>query len=187
MRGVSNHEAHASYRQKRPYTIALPASGRGARFPGDPIYISNSDGDISRHPRGTRCPSFELSSSLVNQRARRDPQERARGKPGADRTHGPRATIESTGVGPQVNRSKPGFPRAMVYGLLRALPGDRALLSPSSARLVTRLRQVERQRRGVRTTRLHRPRAPAFVVRQGSRPPHPTATFVTCATPLLTG
>jgi len=38
---------------------------------------------------------------------------------------------KSTGVGPQVNRSNPGFPCAMVYGLLRALPGDRACLPPS--------------------------------------------------------
>src|SRR6201996_9400309 len=42
--------------------------------------------------------------------------------------------MESTGVGPQVNRSEPGFPCAVVYGLLRALPGDRAFLPPSSAR-----------------------------------------------------
>ena len=32
---------------------------------------------------------------------------------------------KSTGVGPQVNRSNPAFPAAMVYGLLRDLPGDR--------------------------------------------------------------
>src|ERR1700753_440771 len=55
-------------------------------------------------------------------------KQRAQGKPGADRTRGPRAT-KSTGVGPQVNRSNAGFPCAMVYGLLRALPGDRAFLA----------------------------------------------------------
>jgi hypothetical protein len=38
---------------------------------------------------------------------------------------------ESTGVGPQVNRKHAGFPCAVVYDLLRALPGDRALLPPS--------------------------------------------------------
>jgi hypothetical protein len=32
-----------------------------------------------------------------------------------------------------------------------------------------------------------RPRGQAFVVRLNPRPPHPTATFVTCATPLLSG
>jgi hypothetical protein len=30
-----------------------------------------------------------------------------------------------------VNRSNAGFPCAVVYGLLRALPGDRAFLPPS--------------------------------------------------------
>src|SRR6516165_12011198 len=41
---------------------------------------------------------------------------------------------KSTGVGPQVNRSNTGFPCAVVYGLLRALPGDRAFLPPSPLR-----------------------------------------------------
>jgi hypothetical protein len=38
---------------------------------------------------------------------------------------------KSTGVGPQVQPKHAGFPCAMVYGLLRALPGDRAFLPPS--------------------------------------------------------
>jgi hypothetical protein len=41
----------------------------------------------------------------------------------------------STGVGPQVHRESPGIPaRNGFNGFLRALPGDRAFLSPSSAR-----------------------------------------------------
>jgi len=43
----------------------------------------------------------------------------------------------------------------MVYGLYRALLGDRALLPPSPAGLPLR---TWHQRRGVRTTRLRRPR-----------------------------
>src|SRR5260370_40898833 len=34
-----------------------------------------------------------------------------------------------------VTPERPGVPRAMVYGLLRALPGDHACLTPSPARL----------------------------------------------------
>src|ERR1700722_20311875 len=34
-----------------------------------------------------------------------------------------------------VTPESPGIPRTMVYGLLRALPGDRAFLSPSSAKV----------------------------------------------------
>jgi hypothetical protein len=41
---------------------------------------------------------------------------------------------KSTGVGPQVQPETSGFPCAMVYGLFRALPGDRAFLPPSSLR-----------------------------------------------------
>src|ERR1700680_1433597 len=40
--------------------------------------------------------------------------------------------VERTRVS-QVTPESPGIPRAMVYGLFRALPGDRAFLSPSSA------------------------------------------------------
>ena len=55
---------------------------------------------------------------------------RAQGKPVPIAPMGP-VQQKSTGVGPQVNRSNAGFPCAMVYGLLRALPGDRACLPPS--------------------------------------------------------
>jgi hypothetical protein len=38
-----------------------------------------------------------------------------------------------------VTPEQPGIPRAMVYGLLRALPGDQACLTPSPARLLADL------------------------------------------------
>jgi len=60
----------------------------------------------------------------------------------------------------------------MGYGLFRALLGDRAVLPPSPARDFPR---TWRQRRGVGTTRLRRPRRLAFVWRKLSRPLHPTA------------
>src|SRR5471030_3296245 len=41
--------------------------------------------------------------------------------------------VERTRVS-QVTPETPGIPRAMVYGLFRALPGDRALLPPSPLR-----------------------------------------------------
>src|SRR5438309_5450840 len=45
------------------------------------------------------------------------------------------------------HRETPGIPHAMVYGLLRALPGDRAFLSPSSLRslLLTNLTPASRR------------------------------------------
>src|SRR6185312_9135756 len=77
-----------------------------------------------------------------------------------------------------------GFPCAVVYGLLRALPGDRALLPPSSARCASIVANLNAS---IGASGPH-----DFAVRDigrsshaVSRPPHPTATFVTCATPLL--
>ena len=79
------------------------------------------------------------------------------------------------------NRTTAGFPCAMVYGLLRALPGDRALLPPSPARRGTRLCGFDAS---VGASGPH-----DFAVRVShvrlallSRPPHLTATFVTIAT-----
>ena len=62
-------------------------------------------------------------------------QKRAQGRPGAHRTHGPRATKargRTTGTG-----GSSGLPCAMVLRLIRALSGDHAWLPPSSARRVS--------------------------------------------------
>jgi hypothetical protein len=68
------------------------------------------------------------------------------------------AKIKSTRVStPQVRRNDPAFPARWLYDLFRALSGDRAFLSPSPLRSVSFLR-ASRQRRGVKTTRLCRPR-----------------------------
>jgi hypothetical protein len=52
--------------------------------------------------------------------------------PGDDLTHGPPATIKQAAVATGSARST-GIPCAMVDGLYRALPGERAFLPPSSA------------------------------------------------------
>src|SRR5436190_22764408 len=69
------------------------------------------------------------------------------------------------------------LPCAMVYGLFRALLGDRALLPPSLADRSANLTPAS----GVRTTRLCRPQACALVSSAAyvHRIPHPT--FVTIA------
>ena len=48
-----------------------------------------------------------------------------------------RVEVASTRVS-QVTPRTPGTPRAMVYGLFRALPGDRALLPPSPTKIAFR-------------------------------------------------
>jgi hypothetical protein len=54
---------------------------------------------------------------------------RAQGRPGAGWHPQVRAPKECTRGGPQVGQS-PGLPCAMVYGLLRALPGERCTIAP---------------------------------------------------------
>ena len=73
--------------------------------------------------------------------------------------------------------SSPAFPARWCYGLLRALPGDRAFLPPSSLRTSQEL-DASVGASGphdfaVRFTRVRPARA--------RRPPHPTARFVTIA------
>src|ERR1700676_4117417 len=64
-------------------------------------------------------------------------EERAQGKPDADRTRVVRT--KSARVDHRFNRITPAFPARMVYGLLRALPGDRAFLPPSPGGLMIHL------------------------------------------------
>jgi hypothetical protein len=78
------------------------------------------------HPRGAMRPSC---ASIFR------PENRGRGECRVlDAPMGP-VQKKSTGVGPQVHRNHPAFPHADGFnGFLRALPGDRAFLPPSSLR-----------------------------------------------------
>ena len=98
------------------------------------------------HSRGSISP--ELFNLVVPLSAR------AQGKPGANRTRSlggnkNKPTSKST----TSSASHTGFPAQWFYGLLRALPGERRLLSPLSAGY---LPQNRRHGRGARTTRLRR-------------------------------
>jgi hypothetical protein len=121
------------------------------------------------HSRGAIRPSCARSTPSQN-RGRRE--SRVRGAPAASRVEKTRELV-TTG-----SPEHPAFPAQWFYGLFRALPGDRAFLSPSSG--AVSCAELERQRRGVRTTRLRRPRQ-----RRSSKahpcPPHPVPTSVTIA------
>jgi hypothetical protein len=92
------------------------------------------------------------------------PQEGAGNAGWISRTHGPMCESQKAHEfkSPQVRRNDPAFPARWLYDLFRALSGDRAFLSPSPLRSVSFL-GASHQRRGVKTTRLRRPRAGAFV------------------------
>src|ERR1700738_4227969 len=81
--------------------------------------------------------------------------------------------VESTRVS-QVTPESPGIPRAMVYGLLRALPGDRALLPPSSA--VARQLDTSVGVSGPHDFAVRSKQRPS---RAPLRPPHPAPTLMT--------
>ena len=59
--------------------------------------------------------------------------QRAQGMPGARCTRGLIRKGRRARMSIQAQRRHPGIPCAMVYGLFRALPGDRACLPPSPA------------------------------------------------------
>src|SRR5256885_156466 len=62
--------------------------------------------------------------------------QRAQGKPGADCTRGLVCQTHSNGRtrAYRFSRNSPAFPAQWLYGLLRALPGERACLPPSLLR-----------------------------------------------------
>jgi hypothetical protein len=70
----------------------------------------------------------------------------------------------------QVTPETPGIPRAMVYGLLRALPGDRAFLPPSSAKVAFRKLDASVEASGPHDFAV---RFSAVRQRRYRRPPHP--------------
>src|SRR5712692_8240495 len=60
-------------------------------------------------------------------------QKRAQGRPGAHRTHGPRATKKHAAE-PQVQADHPAFPAQWFYGLYVLFPVTIAWLPPSPVR-----------------------------------------------------
>jgi hypothetical protein len=89
--------------------------------------------DTTSQSRGLERPRFALTSRPLQ----------SEGAGNAGRPMRPIAAcamiaVERTRVS-QVTPESPGIPRAMVYGLFRALPGDRAFLPPSPALLSANL------------------------------------------------
>ena len=120
--------------------------------------FSNSRDDVNTHSRCVEYARGDTETSRLDERAQRDPQVRARGRPGARRTRGlVRACIEKknahehTGLAEAVRPSlRNGF------RLIRALPGDR-LSCPHRQRFLTRQLDASSEASGPRD----------FIVRKG--------------------
>jgi len=126
---------------------------------------------VSRHDQ---CPSSALRG--------RHSKGRAQGRPGADRTRGPRATRKHAAE-PQVRAEQPAFPAQWLYGLYALSSVHPAVWPPSSAD--HRLRTWH-QRWDARTTRFRRPTRivrPLANLRAATPIGHriPRPTFVTIA------
>src|SRR5258708_21016857 len=86
---------------------------------------TTAEQDMNSHSRRALRPSFARTLSLEN--------KRAQGRPGAHRTHGPRAT-KSTRQNHRYRRIIRPSLRNGFNGVLRALLGDHAWLPPSPVR-----------------------------------------------------
>ena len=78
---------------------------------------------MERRSRGMLCPSF---ADRI-----RPKSKRAQETPGARCTRSPAWMLVTRGVVTTGSPEHPAFPARWCYGLLRALPGDRAFLPPS--------------------------------------------------------
>ena len=87
-----------------------------------------------------------------------------------------------TSKSPQVHRISPAFPHANGFnGFLRALPGDRAFLSPSQAAMREHHRQLDASVEASEPHDFAVRDEQRFVFAHHRRPPHPAPTSVTIA------
>jgi hypothetical protein len=158
------HPGYASWNIVR-WIEPLACAGRhGCEFP---IQLSYSERMCVRILAARCARGLRRLPPSIRTRGRRESRVRAAPAVSCANMH------KKTHTSIQVQRRHPGLPCAMVYGLLRALPGDRAFLPPSPARSFAS-RELDTS---VGVSGPH-----GFTVRssharqsQLSRPPHPTA------------
>src|SRR3984957_10044840 len=130
------------------------------------------------HSRGAMRPGFAFISI-----SRRKEGAGNAGRPMRPIAACAMVVVERTRVS-QVTPESPGTPRAMVYGLFRALPGDRDFLPPSPAENASRELDASVGASGphgfaVRLKRLRQMRR--------RRPPHPLPALMTLRNAPLSG
>ena len=141
--GVPCGRGNARSRMCRLNSFKLPTTVRGSSFRDGalaPDPESRDSGlDASHRPGMTShvlaIPQRDPPEFCIN-RSRLDKQ-RAQGKPGGQCTRSLACEIDKAHERShhRFTGNRPAFPAQWFYGLLRALPGDHALLTPSPARL----------------------------------------------------
>src|ERR1700680_4033683 len=116
----------------RARSSLCPRIKTGAK-PATSTQISDS---IFRQPRGyeaafSRRDASEVWANFCPSEGRGRRESRVHAAPAVSRAN----THSKTHTSIQVQRRQSGLPCAVVYGLLRALPGDRAFLPPSLVEL----------------------------------------------------
>ena len=131
--------------------------------------------NITPPSRDTLRPSFANSFALKKQRAQ--------GRPGARCTRGPvcKSSKQKRTRAYRFSGNTPAFPAQWFYGLYRALPGETWLACHRRQRDAKHHRQLDTCHRGVRTTRLCRPRHALFVKSASASTAPRSPTFVTIA------
>src|SRR6202011_642877 len=133
--------------------------------------------DTASRSRGAIRPSFAINFLTL----------RPEGARKAGCALHPRSRVQlllgKTHTSKQVQRRQSGFPCAVVYGLFRARPGDRAFLPPSSPRSLLLKNLTPASGRQDHTTSPSATAPPVLRRCHVHRIPRPTS--VTCATPPL--
>jgi len=148
------HTCRAARTHARQFRIPF-SNSRHVRLPAS-LYELRRDRslvelrrDMPSHSRGAERPEFAATS-------RPEKNQRAQGIPDARCTRGlARNVHRKCAHEHQVSGGNPASPAQWLYGLLRALPGERLFCLRSAPRSYC-LQVHWRQHRDVRTTRLHR-------------------------------
>jgi hypothetical protein len=150
----------------RPNLIKLEALAIDCRWHPRrrPIRLSNSGTDATPRSRGAKSARVVVRTTLEKQRAQ--------GRPGAHRTHGPRATKKHAAE-PQVQADHPAFPAQWFYGLYVLSPVTGLFCHRHFRGIVSRENLAPASGRQDHT--ISPSASAAFVNAQPKRPPHPAS------------
>ncbi len=136
----------------------------GSMDSGPLVSLASRNDDVETH---VRSPAARLRPRLAS-KASSETNERAQGRPGAGRTHGPPAAKKAGGSHHRLGRTS-GLPCATVLTLIARSPRGPGCLAPVASRIATARRSLS----------VGRPGPHAFAVRISAVRPHETS----CASP----
>jgi hypothetical protein len=171
---IHSHDREYGFRARR---FASPRNDEGwNRFPFRSDPPCNNRADMTAHARSAVRPSDAAA-------CRPRKIERAQGRPGACRPHGPRAVKNARGRNHRFGRDIPALPARMGYGLYALSPGT-GVLAPVAHNARRKHRELDTSS-GVSGPHDFTVRFNAVRPSASMRPSQPASTFVTTRTPLF--